>query len=400
MPGLAFGGLEDQLRSFFGRSCRELCSHHADPIDRFVRPVLTKTRPTSLDNLEYSDYCQILVKNLRVDQGEKVVRLFARHVVADTMIADMSYCKALRNKYSHLKGMGEGVSSKEQFSDLIIVRRTVQNILRVRSSSDTDRELLDDLERSLDELLGVMAEGSSLEPVQSSAPSAMSDEQVRDLAALVVSLGAVPQAIASDREGPPSTILIEVREMLLRCRSDLEQLTSQASRQSALVGKVESSSQTLERRLEQLSSEFREVAAGLSSSRQPQSSTTPQVRAAEESPTFEADIDAVLDQLARAQSSRSARQRKAGTVRPSRLSIDEARDELVRLRRRIWSETHTGASANGLLRKSLLEAFLNYRPTTKQEVDNAPLASLLIGVDPKQTKYLPEILSILQRVDE
>jgi hypothetical protein len=75
---------------------------------RFVRPVLPKKRPISLDSLEYSDYCQIIAKNLKVDPTENVVRLFERHVVADTMIGDMWYCKSLRNKSSRaLSGPGD-----------------------------------------------------------------------------------------------------------------------------------------------------------------------------------------------------------------------------------------------------------------------------------------------------
>lgn len=80
--------------------------------------------------------------------------------------------------------------------------------------------------------------------------------------------------------------------------------------------------------------------------------------------------------------------------------MDEAREELFALRSRIWEETGTGPSTDGLLRKSMLESFLYHLPQSKSELKRGPLAALLRTVNPQQRDYVDDVLAILQRVGD
>ena len=86
--------------------------------------------------------------------------------------------------------------------------------------------------------------------------------------------------------------------------------------------------------------------------------------------------------------------------RPRPLSKGEARDELVALRSRIWEETGSVPSSDGLLRRSLLEAFLHFAPASAKEVRGGPIGTLLQGVASDQKAYLRDVLAIVSRLEQ
>jgi hypothetical protein len=86
--------------------------------------------------------------------------------------------------------------------------------------------------------------------------------------------------------------------------------------------------------------------------------------------------------------------------RPRPISAEEARERLITLRRGIWEETGSGPSADGLLRKSMIDAFLQYRPVSHAELRNGPMKDLVSSAPVAQQHYLPEVLAILQRLKD
>ena len=95
---------------------------------------------------------------------------------------------------------------------------------------------------------------------------------------------------------------------------------------------------------------------------------------------------------------RGARKRKR--ARPRRLTEEEARDQLIGLRRKIWRDTASGPSADGLLRTSMLDAFLYNRPRSIRGLKAGAMGWMLRGVSAEQRSYLPQILAILARLED
>ena len=81
------------------------------------------------------------------------------------------------------------------------------------------------------------------------------------------------------------------------------------------------------------------------------------------------------------------------------LSPEEARGLLIALRRRVWEETGSRPSSNGLLRKSMIDAFLYHRPLSETEIRGTSLELMIATVPQSQRLYLPDILEIVSRVE-
>ncbi len=77
----------------------------------------------------------------------------------------------------------------------------------------------------------------------------------------------------------------------------------------------------------------------------------------------------------------------------------QARDEMISLRKRIWQETGEGPSAEGLLRKSMIDEFLRVLPPTT-DLANKRMKWLLASVSDAQLPYLHDVCSITCRVEK
>lgn len=82
------------------------------------------------------------------------------------------------------------------------------------------------------------------------------------------------------------------------------------------------------------------------------------------------------------------------------INPEEARDELIQLRKRIWEETGGGPSADGLLRRKMIDLFLDHRPKTLEDAEEGELRASLDQVNPTQLGYLDQVCEITGRVVE
>jgi hypothetical protein len=386
----AFKLVEDQLRSFFGRCCRDLSAHHGDAINHFVRPYFQKRREPmkSMDALQYHEYCGVLELNLRVSKEEKVVRLFERHIVASSLPADLRYAKDMRHKYAHLEGMGEAVSPREQFSDLVIARRAVGALTQLKKVEDTDRELIQALDCQVGELLGVLAESSGSK--KNEPDENMARQQDAFASAVAERLARLIQHPAPLVE--PSTVTSaapDLHVLLTEVRKDLAQIRKQAdgrqllSRMAALEGSVLAGIRTI----------GEQIAASQSAAEASEDEDQTEVSVSQ------VDLEELLATLAQSAPVQASTRLRPRAQRPRLLTTDEAREALVALRRRIWRETGSSASSDGLLRKSLLEAFIRYRPTSERETNKGTIGALLREVAEDQREYLSDVLEITGRIE-
>ena len=84
-----------------------------------------------------------------------------------------------------------------------------------------------------------------------------------------------------------------------------------------------------------------------------------------------------------------------------RLTLDEARKQLMELRERVIKPAYPDVDpARGLLRKNLLEAVLRYRPTTRMQWDARIPKTLRVATDERQMEYLDRIFEIIARIPE
>jgi len=386
----AFKLVEDQLRSFFGRCCQELSAHHGDVHSHFIRPYFEKRKesPKPLSGLQYHQYCGILEYNLRVSKEEQVVRLFERHKVAASLPADLRYSRDLRNKYAHLGGIGEALSPREQFSDLVIVRRTVGTMLQLKQIEAADRELVNHLDQQLDDLLGLLTESSASksaarDEVEANEKDAMAVAIADKIATLIPKVAPVPSTVA-DVSGSQQ-IAAEIASLRgelsdLRKESDMRTLMSR-------IGDLESA----------VLSAISAVGEHLVDSQDDSDENGQETVEADDGSSF--DLEELLAALARTPGESSSTSAPSAPPQPRLLSPDEAREALVGLRRRIWLETGSSASSDGLLRKSLLDAFIRYRPKDEHEAYRGAIGALLGSVAEDQLDYLNDVLAITCRIE-
>ena len=116
--------------------------------------------------------------------------------------------------------------------------------------------------------------------------------------------------------------------------------------------------------------------------------------------------DLIQDELAAIRE--GTRRPRAGSIRTIReesdqtephdipVSPEEARQLLFKLRKRIWSETNTRASHDGILRRTLLRQYIELRVSTLDEWHAAVQGK---AVDPSHKRYIPEILRITGSIE-
>jgi hypothetical protein len=80
------------------------------------------------------------------------------------------------------------------------------------------------------------------------------------------------------------------------------------------------------------------------------------------------------------------------------ISVAQARAELLQLRERIWRETKTGPSNDGLLRKKLMELFLLLLPHDEREALEGELGQHLKRVRESHLPYLTDVCAITREV--
>jgi len=82
-----------------------------------------------------------------------------------------------------------------------------------------------------------------------------------------------------------------------------------------------------------------------------------------------------------------------------RITVDEARRQLIDLRERVLRREFPAVEpTRGLLRKTMLDALLRQRPTSKDEWVKRIPSYLREAVDEKQLRFLPEVFAIVSRM--
>ena len=131
-------------------------------------------------------------------------------------------------------GIGEALSPREQFSDLVIVRRTVGTMLQLKQIEAADRELVHHLDQQLDDLLGLLTESSASksaarDEVEANEKDAMAVAIADKIATLIPKVAPVPSTVAD--VGGSQEIAAEIASLRgelsdLRKESDMRTLMS------------------------------------------------------------------------------------------------------------------------------------------------------------------------------
>jgi len=325
---------------------------------KHVAPKFTRKKVTSLDRLQLADYTHILLSNYTEDGEHECGVLFDRFVVERGLDRDIRYCQELRHKYAHLAGMNQPVPIKEQFSDLVIIQRTVRELTRDRSTDAADEEFTARLARVITRLVGDVAEVVDPEHFDREE-TGFSDAQLAALRSVVAEV--VTGSAAESRLGPaPDDAVAKSIDELRQVKRSVFDSARDLNALKEYVGSI--------------------LIALAERSPQPQASDEPQPAPVE--PREPAGPRA-------APANRVVR----------RLSIEEAREHLMTLRRRMWADTGTEATSDGLLRKSMIDAFLRYRPTSEADLDRTHMRALISAVPSIQRQYLQNVFEIIARLE-
>jgi len=373
----AYKLIEDRLRAFLGRSCQALTNHVSDPIECFVTPKFDRKTVTSLELLEIHDYCHVLLRNFRRDREHSCGVLFDRQRVDAGLDRDLAYCKELRHRYAHLRGIGEPVPVKDQLSDVIIVTRLVRELTSDRPHAEADRELLAILGRETRRLVERVAEVVAPEKYDRDEGGVLSEAEKGELVARIAGL---INARKDDDVRPPGLGVgsAELASAVALRLAELHALVERIGRDVASLGGLGETSTGLREDVQRL---VDVLAAGVRDR--------------------DAAQDDDYDELPLNESDESE-WRLAFARRPEnlrRISTEEARERLIALRRRIWEETGSGPSADGILRKSMIDAFLQHRPKSSTELRNSPVHDLVTRTPIEQQRYVPDVLAILDRLE-
>ena len=86
------------------------------------------------------------------------------------------------------------------------------------------------------------------------------------------------------------------------------------------------------------------------------------------------------------------------TLSSDRITADDARRQLIDLRERVLRPQFLDVDpTRGLLRKTMLDAFLRYRPVSMEDWPHVP-SYLRDAVDERQLRFLPRVFEIVSRI--
>jgi hypothetical protein len=311
--------------------------------------------------------------------------------------ADLFYCRSLRNRYVHRRGQGQQIPHRDQLSDLTIIERVVKALTNSHESA-TDRELLDEIGRYVHELVEVVAlsvapERFDSEPSVARTSLRFEQAAINDIAeqvAIRLEVKRDPAAslhgTSSERPADGAVVIAGLSAAIGRIEPSLADLSALPSELRAFSASTSIGLDRLHRELSAFVETYIANDDALDELDEVEDQTN-------DGP--ECGYDEVVSSLIGQEMPGGAAERR---IEPQLLTSEQARAELIQLRRRIWDVLGTGPSRDGLLRKSMIDEFLRLRPTTNTEIMTDPLASLLASVDPDERQYLPEVLGILRRM--
>jgi hypothetical protein len=299
----------------------------------------------------------VLTGSGRWEQKEGALFLFQNKHPWPTQ-ADIWYCRALRNKYAHQRG-SKIIAQREQLSDLIILQRLLASLVGHMRPRDENKRLREAIDRLISELVEAVAQAAmpdkyDLEPPPPTEATVSGASGMTSAKILAERMDAFEQSLR--RMGTYLAVVPHIQDALRQLTADVRRF-AELKHDGAVSG-------TPATRLESKVSDAYHDVEG----KPPDASDST------------GNEDAALD----AESDRN-------------LPGEQAREELIALRRRIWRETGRGPSSDGLLRKSMLDAFLTYLPQTRDEALRAPMGTFIHRVAEVEQRYLPQVLEILRR---
>lgn len=378
--------IEELLLRFVDSRIRELIGQDKEAEKVAIEEAgFTNRQVKGLDGLQHKDLCHLLIKNTRRDGREGRCVLLKKHHVRIAFSADVRYVKDLRDKYAH--PTAARLPSIEQLSDLIVIERVVQEL------SSHDGELSKDLLRRVDvEIKRQLRQAApALAPEQydvevgtDAFPSSWKEEIRATVSASIArSLGSagagdaasggtnhVTAALAAmgGRLDAASAVLDEIRD-------HQKLLTSHHTEIDSRLALIQSMGEHLNEA----------IAVAL---------VTPEVRSQDDGQLVEpTDQGGEMEDWAEPEWEEAE-----GMPYDSPLSVKEARDLLIGLRRRMWDELGQGPSTDGLLRKRMLDTLLKFRPLNDRDLEAAIPAYDLHRVPSDQRAYLPQVYEIIRRI--
>jgi hypothetical protein len=371
----AWDRIEQPLRRFLCRALQGFIPENGKQWRAFVRQ--NTRQGVAVDrfaDLEIQRLFEIVKGNLS-GGGEKECVLFQAGNQHRRLPDYVRYLCTLRNKYEH----EHYISATEQVADLFLIRRVVDELkgLDTTGSSQT-ADLLALIDASVREYLD-QASQAGLLPTAVVEPSEQLDDE------LLAGLSAVQETLArfearlpeADGRQPGET----TTDQIVLSKELLSQLDV---RMSALYQFVTG---RLAKELEALTSSL----AGLSES----TSRVGEYRIASEQPSISRVAEPASIYAAARKGAPDPQRARPIASADRKYSSAEIRDQLINLRSRIWRELGTGPSADGLLRRSMIDLLVQYRVTSEKEFyDRLPPYAVTATSRP-QLAYLPEVCRIV-----
>lgn len=379
-----------------------------------------------MDDLELNDVCTLLIKSTKEEEWRKEPRLFQKHATAPTTLDRLHYLRKLRNKYAHWRP-NQHLDSKEQLSDLIIIQKIVQTLAELSSINVVDLE--NELEKHISELIVQVAQVTDPERFDTQGESKVLSESdhrklsdnfreiVRD--ALTDFRVFQKEFTNQDEESAKELNSLFLQQKLTKIEKRLAPLTSIKGRIDGVEKSIVSSLSVLNT---EFSDSFEELLNGMQALIDAsEDCQNVQARSDDfnlvENPSGnalsnseiscddESEDDDIADQNEDGDNGLEDRISESELAEVIELALKaalpltpwQARDELISLRKRIWEETDSGPSYDGLLRKSMIDEFLQYLPQSEDEAWER-MRWRLETVAEEQLPYLSDACSILKRV--
>lgn len=375
--------IEAPLRRLLARFVGELKQKDSTWRELFKANNVEIGKAKDLSEVEVQSLLAVLLRNTeqRPDRG---TRLFGVEGPGERLRDQLAYLTTLRNKYRH----DPYVPATEQVADILLVGRLAEQLAQC---SDTFADERANLRSALALQLGIfwsaVQESGMAEISVAEAEPPTHHVGLEDVERIHSEVQSLREAIVAGIDGPKPDKDAELRALLIET-------------QQVIIARATTAEDKLHRidvRLESLSADLRQSTAALvahdASSRAGQPDETHQGDA--NARLHATDIDGILADIF-AESQRQSPRPRAQTVH---YTPEQVRDQLIQLRRRIWRETGTRASADGLLRKGMIDHLIRHRVQTEKEFYSRIPTAELSATNPAQLVFLPDVLEIMQGLD-
>ena len=398
-----FKSLEDPLRHFFGRLCIQWSNNDTSCLDEDF-----PNRKT-FETMQYKDFLKLLTKSANFNRFEKVWTLFENYEIEKSTLDELHFIRNLRDKYSHLSGFSNP-HSKDQLADLVIIQRSVEALSRFCEENAETNQLLDILDRSIEELIVQVAQVTKPERFDTDGEKQILSSEDRDFFTNTIrEITYEVQASSSPRESETNSLngpvhisegeFASIKKQLLDIEKKLSPMNSLKGKIEGIEAKVLSNIRDLHSTVDSMYLDLREGDFFVSDNDNDEDG----IRNNNELEYSDLEFDdsdgneVIEDERLTDLENLIEKIQRQLQQEVAKISSWEARDELISLRKRIWQETGEGPSADGLLRKSMIDEFLEYRPSSVEDA-NVRMKWILNSVSPAQLPYLEDVCSIVSKV--